>query len=106
MAATDGDLLERATRLVVNALLATTARPESIIQGSRLCEGKGNHRELWSPNYIGKMYQSRSEPASGTHASPRSHWRRGHFRNQPYGTGLASHKIIWIEPVFILYTAS
>jgi hypothetical protein len=99
LAEADGDLLEKATLLVVNALLATTATPESIIQGTRLREGKGNHRELWSPNYIGKMYKSRSEPAW---RDPRSHWRRGHFRNQPYGAGLASHKIIWIERVFIL----
>ena len=37
----------------------------------------------------------------GTHASPRMHWRRGHFRRQPIGTGLIDYKIIWLEPCLI-----
>ncbi len=28
-------------------------------------------------------------------------WRRGHFRNQPYGEGRQQHRIIWIEPVLV-----
>lgn len=30
-----------------------------------------------------------------------SHWRRGHWRNQPYGTELNEKKLIWIKPTII-----
>jgi len=33
--------------------------------------------------------------------SPRSHWRRGHFANQPYGVGLRERKIIFRKPVLV-----
>jgi hypothetical protein len=33
--------------------------------------------------------------------SPRSHWRRGHFANQPYGPGLRERKIIFRKPVMV-----
>lgn|GEM_PF-3846637 len=29
------------------------------------------------------------------------HWRRGHWRNQPYGEGLNSSKFIWINPTMV-----
>jgi len=29
------------------------------------------------------------------------HWRRGHWRNQPYGEGLNSNKYIWINPTMV-----
>jgi len=33
--------------------------------------------------------------------SPRSHWRRGHFANQPFGPGLRERKIIFRKPVLV-----
>lgn len=35
------------------------------------------------------------------HSSPRPHLRRGHIRNQPYGTGRELVKKIFIHPIFI-----
>lgn len=35
------------------------------------------------------------------HASPITHWRRGHWRNQPCGEKLQDSKIIWIQPTLI-----
>jgi hypothetical protein len=29
------------------------------------------------------------------------HWRRGHWRNQPFGTGLSNRKLIWIKPTIV-----
>jgi len=29
------------------------------------------------------------------------HWRRGHWRNQPFGQGLSSRKLIWIKPTIV-----
>jgi hypothetical protein len=35
-------------------------------------------------------------------ASPRRpHWRRGHFRRQPYGHGRSSRKLVFIKPILI-----
>lgn len=29
------------------------------------------------------------------------HWRRGHWRNQPYGKELSEIKLIWIKPTIV-----
>ena len=29
------------------------------------------------------------------------HWRRGHWRNQPFGVGLTCRKLIWIKPTIV-----
>ena len=31
----------------------------------------------------------------------KTHWRRGHFRQQRYGEGYSKSKLIWIEPVLV-----
>ena len=44
-------------------------------------------------------HQERSRTATcGTHASPRTHWRRGHIRNQPTAKGVVRK---WIRPMII-----
>jgi len=35
---------------------------------------------------------------SETHKSPVRHWVRGFFRQQPYGPGRNSRKVIWVQP--------
>lgn len=37
----------------------------------------------------------------GTHASPRPHWRRGHFRRVPWGQGRAARKLVFIRPTLV-----
>lgn len=44
---------------------------------------------------------SGQEQVTNTHASPITHWRRGHWRNQPCGEKLQDSKIIWIQPTLI-----
>lgn len=43
----------------------------------------------------------RQSAESGTHASPRLHWRRGHIRRQKYGRGRCAEKLIWVAPVLV-----
>lgn len=38
---------------------------------------------------------------SNGHNPKRAHWRKGHFRMQPYGPGATSRKIIFIEPTVV-----
>jgi hypothetical protein len=37
----------------------------------------------------------------GTHKSPHPHWRRGHYRQQPYGENKSKRKRIFVKPVFV-----
>jgi hypothetical protein len=89
--------------LLLNLFYAMAARPEYVEGGSRVGTHKKSGAEIWTPNLIGRKYQSKSDPnmETGTHISPRMHWRRGHFRHQAYGVGRMEHKIIWIEPMLI-----
>jgi hypothetical protein len=41
------------------------------------------------------------QSTTGKHESPITHWRRGHWRNQPCGEKLQDSKIIWIQPTLI-----
>jgi hypothetical protein len=49
---------------------------------------------------LGQNLQNEYERLStGREVEP--HWRRGHWRNQPYGKGLLETKLIWIKPTII-----
>ena len=43
---------------------------------------------------------SRSDSESDG-SSRRTHWRRGHFRRQPYGPARSSRKLIFIKPILV-----
>lgn len=36
-----------------------------------------------------------------TSSSPRTHWRRGHWRNQRHGENLKNTKLVWIKPTLV-----
>lgn len=51
-------------------------------------------------HFCGKIIQSQYEFAfSGREVKP--HWRRGHWRNQAYGTGLSERRLLWIMPTIV-----
>lgn len=98
----------------VKLMLAVTARPNYIKLGhimrpEKVKKGRVKHVALWGPNTIGWEYRAvRERPTdapAGTHASPRMHWRKGHWRNQPFGpkpwTDASERRLTWIEPVLI-----
>ncbi len=93
--------------LAVKLLLSLEAASEYIEYGSLLRKQRIKHNsvkdELWNPNIIGRKYQIRQPGYHpfGTHASPRTHWRRGFWRHQKYGVALSKTKLIWIEPVLV-----
>jgi hypothetical protein len=61
-----------------------------------------NHDSLRSPRWIGRNFKRiKRLPQGGTHASPSLHWRRGHWRNQPYGKGLKERRLIMLPPVLV-----
>lgn len=78
-------------QVVFNLLFVMDARPDLVETARKLKTVRWKKRELrdlWQPNVVGARYRLKSEPAGGTHASPRMHWRRGHYRLQGYGKRL------------------
>ena len=105
--ATDQAFMVRCAALLLGTMLAIQARPE-LFESERLERTVRNKREsgmreFWTPNIVGRNYRLPEPRATqgGTHASPRLHWRRGHFRQQAYGAGRAEHKTLWIEPMLV-----
>jgi hypothetical protein len=104
----DAPFLEMVGRLVFGLLLALTARPELIGREKHLRTIPARRdkpaREFWSPLILGENYQQpqRREHQGGTHASPRWHSRRGHFRNQACGPNRTERRVIWIEPTMVM----
>jgi hypothetical protein len=115
--ADDADLVKKISAFAVKLMTFLGAVPldqilvkESLARPQKIKKGNRIQEELWSPNLLGWSYRAhrekpKSEVPHGTHASPRMHWRRGHFRNQPYGpkpwTEMTPKKLIWIEPVLV-----
>lgn len=99
----ESEMTDVLVRTAFNLIYALAARPELLTKGTRSGTHKKSKQEIWSPNIIGEHYKI-SRPGAdlgGTHASPRMHWRRGHFRNQVFGEGRAKTKIIWLEPCLV-----
>ena len=46
-------------------------------------------------------FEARQDVPAGHHASPGTHWRRGHFRMQAYGPHHAERRPAWIAPVLV-----
>jgi hypothetical protein len=107
-------------KLIINGLCYLTAYPEDIETGwpegtppallekiDRAAKPKDVQRamsKLTSKGYIkvhfcGKSLSKRTDVPTGQEVA--SHWRRGHWRNQPHGHRLTSRKLIWIMPVLV-----
>lgn len=102
----DSGFIEQLGCIVFGTILAINARPglvtkEALIR--RVKTKKESTLEFWSPNVVGKDYVQKrgAGTGEGTYASPRMHWRRGHFRNQACGVGRSERKTIWLEPVLV-----
>jgi hypothetical protein len=63
-----------------------------------------NQKQIITPRMIGADYKPKTirQESTGTHASPTTHWRSGHWRQQLIGKReTPEHKTIWIEPVLV-----
>jgi hypothetical protein len=103
--AEDEPFIEQMGAIVFGLFLAMNARAGLVTAGSRLKLVKGkpgqSNVEYWTPNVIGKNYETKKVLGAGTHASPRMHWRRGCYRHQHFGVGNTEVKVIWIEPCLV-----
>jgi hypothetical protein len=110
-AATEQQFLRQVDKLLLQALLYLQLKPEAVSatppsgqSGGSGFRGKGkpDPRQPLEPIWLGKDYQPRVIGRShGSHASPRLHWRRGHWKRVPVGEGGRDRKWAWIEPTLI-----
>jgi len=56
--------------------------------------------KLFEEEFI-KPRQPRTD-GEGTHASPKPHWRKGHYRHQACGPQLTERKLIFVKPVLVM----
>ena len=104
MSPEDNSLMAEAAHYVFGTLLLMDARPDLVTHGSMQKRVPGKRgvapREFWHPNVVGEFYRIRREGESlgGTHASPRFHWVKGHYKHVAYGEGRSLRSRRWIEP--------
>lgn len=106
MDSSEEEFMVRMVRLTISLLMIPSAREELWEKEKKVktvhCKKRGD-KEFWQPGVIGRHYKiPRIESVGGSHASPRAHWRRGHYRNQKFGKELRESKIIWIEPTLVM----
>ncbi len=52
-------------------------------------------------HFCGEKIQYEYDESIGQEKELQPHWRRGHWRNQPYGKSLSERKLIWIKPTIV-----
>ncbi|MBD2385994.1 hypothetical protein [Cylindrospermum sp. FACHB-282] len=112
----DRVFLERVRNIVINILLSLEYSPEFISdvaeenlqvqpKGFGVPKQKNNSSSnIRHARWLGKNYQNKRENNnSRTHASPYTHWRRGHWRVIESGEGKRWKKSrrMWIQPVLV-----
>lgn len=111
---------QQALKLIINGLCYLTAYPEDIEtrwpDGTpptlvRKIEAATKPKEVQRAiskltsmgynkiHFCGKAFAVRSDVPTGQEVA--THWRRGHWRNQPHGPRMASRKLMWIMPVLV-----
>jgi hypothetical protein len=111
--------------LIGNALLYLSVYPTSVdvrwpletpeilikkTQSTKLKERKSAFDELWAQGYA-KIRYCKTETSESNHLFTdrdinedkklARHWRRGHWRNQPYGAGSKQRRLMWIRPCLV-----
>lgn len=104
----DKKFIRKVQMLAVKTLLCVSAAPGYLTTGSierkaRVRQGIVEREELWGASFIGRGYQIKrgTSDGEGTHASPRVHWRRGHWHHVVHGKGRQLRKLNWFEPVLV-----
>lgn len=104
----DKDNLRSCVVLGISALLFMNSCPTDVFHDGSIKKvkqksKKGKIKDWVNPHYLGLDYDKRHRvvrtqgPGSGRKVA--FHWRRGHWRKQPYGPKEErKHRIIWIEP--------
>lgn len=116
--------IERNIKLIINCILYLSSQQESLTKEypkdipnhliSKIKNAKTKHKKEVAIDEIkrigftkitfarleeSELTTEKDGTGTGTEVSP--HWRRGHWRKQPYGTNLSEIKLIWIKPTIV-----
>lgn len=81
---------------------AVSSTPPSSHQSGNGFRGKADPHQPLEPIWIGKDYKPQViRKSHSSHASPRLHWRRGHWKRVAVGEGRQSRKWAWIQPTLV-----
>jgi len=100
----DSALIGDIFALFVNMCFYMVSTPEQVDKPTIEGRHKKNGAKIdwWHPRWVAKRYRlNRPETANSVHASPRMHWRRGHWRGQRFGEKRKEVKQVWIEPILV-----
>lgn len=90
----DRDVEERYSDPKIQNQIASASRKKQ--EKLRVKAAQLGYRKLW---FCG--YNSARAEHSHTGGPVSTHWRRGHWRNQPFGKGLSQTRLTWIRPVIV-----
>lgn len=108
--AEDRAFLAKMRSIILQCLLGLTYRPDLFenepipSSGGAGRKHKPSHQKERGPLYprwIGKHYSKPIPAGVGSHASPREHWRKGHWKRVAIGVGRIERRWVWIEPTFV-----
>ena len=107
----EGGLGQACANLVVGwalrFLIVLNAEPElmegEITTGRRKAKKGRRALEFRDPRWLGRkvVWVRPKATGNGTHASPTTHWRRGHMARRRCGKGRADVRIVRIKPVLV-----
>lgn len=103
LSADDHTFVAAGISLLFGILFVMLARPNLVESGQNTGKKTQHGSEIWLPNIIGRDFRiaQRGAAATAPGASPRMHWRRGHWRRQPYGPDHSLRRDQWIEPILV-----
>ena len=109
IAKTEHDWSNRITRLVYQSLLLLQLKPDWLDVPVSTATATGKRKptkkeRMLNPRWIGAenfRVKTTNLASVGTHASPTTHWRRGHWRRTPVGEGGKDRKLSWIQPTLV-----
>lgn len=91
-------------KIMINLLAVLSCDNAPVVEipaPTKLNQKRGRAGKIRLPSYRTlhiSNHESQPHRGTGTHASPRTHWRRGHIRNQPTAKGTIRR---WIKPQII-----
>ncbi len=101
-------------RLIINTIMLIKYQPSLVTVKQSISSGAGfgqkASNEPMPVRWLGKGFSNSQvkdvstqdhKCKGGTHASPRAHWRRGHWHGYRYGEGRKTLKRKWVQPVYV-----
>lgn len=107
-------LTEAIRALAVQTYLLLESRPDMVSESPYVPQTRQEARQcklnpVEAVKYLGRGFAIAKASSNGSEvgSGKSSHWRRGHWRNQPYGSkNTPQFKPLWIPPVFVTGTRS